>query len=49
MLELFTKSKIRKRIILLFIYNQNTEFYLSEIAKMVNTLKAKILKESKTK
>jgi len=37
MLELFTKSKIRKRIILLFIYNQNTEFYLSEIARMVNT------------
>ena len=37
MLELFTKSKIRKRIILLFIYNQDREFYLSEIAKLVKT------------
>jgi len=37
MLELFTKSKIRQRIILLFIYNQNEEFYLSEIAKRVKT------------
>lgn len=37
MLELFTKSKIRQRIILLFIYNQNKEFYLSEIAKSVGT------------
>lgn len=37
MLELLTKSKIRQRIILLFIYNQNEEFYLSEIAKKVKT------------
>ena len=37
MLNLFTKSKIRQRMILLFIYNQNKEFYLSEIAKMVRT------------
>ena len=37
MLELFTKSKIRQKIILLFIYNQNREFYLSEIAKIVGT------------
>jgi len=37
MLELFTKSKIRQKIILLFIYNQNKEFYLSEIAKRVKT------------
>jgi len=37
MLELFTKSKIRQRIILLFVYNQNKEFYLSEIAKIVRT------------
>lgn len=37
MLDLFTKSNIRKRIILLFIYNQNKEFYLSEIAKAVGT------------
>lgn len=34
MLELITKSKIRQRIILLFIYNQNIEYYLSEIAKL---------------
>jgi predicted nucleotidyltransferase len=37
MLDLFTKSKIRQRIILLFIYNQNKEFYLSEVAKIVKT------------
>lgn len=37
MLELITKSKIRKRIILLFIYNQNKEFYLSQISKLVHT------------
>lgn len=37
MLDLFTKSKIRKNIILLFIYNQNKEYYLSEIAKYVST------------
>lgn len=37
MLDIITKSKIRQRIILLFIYNPNTEFYLSEIAKRVRT------------
>ncbi len=37
MLELLTRSKIRQKIILLFIYNQNKEFYLSEIAKKVGT------------
>jgi len=37
MFELLTKSKIRKNIILLFVYNQRKEFYLSEIARMVNT------------
>jgi len=37
MLNLFTKSKIRKNIILLFLYNQNKEFYLSEIAGRVGT------------
>ncbi len=37
MLEFITKSKIRQRIILLFLYNQKKEFYLSEIAKMVGT------------
>jgi len=37
MLELFVKSKIRQRIILLFIYNPNREFYLSEIAEKIGT------------
>jgi len=37
MIELITKSKIRQRIILLFIYNQSEEFYLSEIARRVNS------------
>ena len=37
MIDFLTKSKIRQRIILLFLYNQNKEFYLSEIAKKVGT------------
>lgn len=37
MLELLTRSKIRRQLILLFIYNQNKEFYLSEIARKVKT------------
>lgn len=37
MLEFLTKSKIRKKIILLFVYNQKREFYLSEIARHVKT------------
>jgi len=37
MIDFITKSKIRKKIILLFLYNQNREFYLSEIAKLVGT------------
>lgn len=37
MLEFLTKSKIRKKIILLFVYNQRREFYLSEIARHVKT------------
>jgi len=37
MIDLLTNSKIRQRIILLFVYNQNKEFYLSEIAKIVKT------------
>lgn len=36
-MQLLTKSKIRQRIILLLFYNQNKEFYLSEIAKKVGT------------
>ena len=37
MLNILTKSKIRQKIILLFLYNRSREFYLSEIAKMVKT------------
>jgi DNA-binding MarR family transcriptional regulator len=37
MIGLLTKSKIRQRMILLFLYNQNKEFYLSEIAKIAGT------------
>ncbi len=37
MLDLLTKSKIRRRIILQFIYNQHTEFYLSEVARLAKT------------
>jgi len=37
MLDLLTKSRYRKRIIILFIYNQNKEYYLSEIAKHIKT------------
>jgi predicted nucleotidyltransferase len=37
MIDILTKSKIRKRIILLFLYNQKREFYLSEIAGKVET------------
>lgn len=37
MLELLTKSKVRRKIILLFFYNQNKEYYLSEIARSIGT------------
>ncbi len=37
MIDLLTNSRIRRRIILLLMYNQNREFYLSEIAKIVKT------------
>jgi len=37
MIDLLTKSKIRQRIIMLFIYNQGKEFYLSEIAKEIHS------------
>jgi predicted nucleotidyltransferase len=37
MLNLLTKSVIRRKIILLFVYNQEREFYLSEIARQVKT------------
>jgi predicted nucleotidyltransferase len=37
MLTLLSKSGIRRKIILLFVYNQEKEFYLSEIARQVKT------------
>lgn len=37
MLDLLTKSKIRKKIILLFLYHQDKEYYLSEIAQIIGT------------
>ncbi len=37
MLDLLTKSKIRKNIILLFLHNRDEEYSLSDIAKKVNT------------
>ena len=37
MLEILGKSKIRKKIILSFVYNQGKEFYLSEIARRART------------
>jgi predicted nucleotidyltransferase len=37
MLGILTKSAIRRKIILLFVYNQRKEFYLSEIARLVKT------------
>jgi len=37
MLELFTRSKIRRKLILLFIYNRKKEFFLNEIARNIGT------------
>jgi predicted nucleotidyltransferase len=37
MLEILGRSRIRKKIILLFVYNQKKELYLSEIARQVKT------------
>ena len=37
MLDLLIRSGIRRKIILLFVYNQEKEFYLSEIARQVKT------------
>ncbi|MEK7377108.1 MAG: nucleotidyltransferase domain-containing protein, partial [Candidatus Margulisiibacteriota bacterium] len=37
MLNLITKSKIRKRIILLFLHNPATEYSLSDVARQVAT------------
>ncbi len=37
MLDILTRSKIRRKIILLFVYNKERDFYLSEIAAQVKT------------
>jgi predicted nucleotidyltransferase len=37
MLDILGKSRIRKKIILLFVYDREKEFYLSEIARRVKT------------
>lgn len=37
MFDLLTKSKIRQKIILLFLYNQKKEYFLSEIARLTGT------------
>jgi len=37
MLDLISKSKIRQRIILLFINNKGKEYYINQIAKIVGT------------
>jgi len=37
MLELLTRSKIRRKLILLFIYNRKKEYFLNEIARNVGT------------
>lgn len=37
MLNIITKSKIKQRIILLFVYNPGKEYYINEIAKLVKT------------
>lgn len=37
MLNILGKSKIRQKILLLFVYNKGKEFYLSEVARQVKT------------
>ncbi|MCJ7589472.1 MAG: winged helix-turn-helix domain-containing protein, partial [Candidatus Aminicenantes bacterium] len=37
MLGILTKSTIRRKIILLFVYNRERKFYLSEVARQVKT------------
>lgn len=37
MLDIITKSKIRQKIILMFVYNPDKEYYINEIAKSVMT------------
>lgn len=37
MFDLITKSKIRKNILLLFVYNPEKEYYVNEVARLVKT------------
>jgi predicted nucleotidyltransferase len=47
MLNLITKSEIRKRIILLFFYNPKDSFYINQIARLVKTSSGNVQRELK--
>lgn len=47
MLNLITKSKIRQKIILLFIYNPDKEYYINEIARLIGTSAGNVQRELK--
>jgi len=47
MLDLITKSEIRKKIILLFIYNPENFFYINQIARLVKTSAGNVQRELK--
>jgi len=47
MLNLITKSKIRKKIILLFVYNPKDSFYINQIARLVETSAGNVQRELK--
>ena len=47
MLNLITKSEIRKKIILLFIYNPEKFFYINQIARLVKTSAGNVQRELK--
>ena len=47
MLNLITKSEIRKRIILLLLYNPEESFYINQIARIVKTSTGNVQRELK--
>jgi len=47
MLNLITKSEIRKKIILLFVYNPKDSFYINQIARLVETSAGNVQRELK--
>jgi len=47
MLNLITKSEIRKRIILLLLYNPEDSFYINQIARIVKTSTGNVQRELK--